>query len=214
MDIPEPTKAYLDYLRTVRVPTPLTVRGRTFTVLPGVFLPGSEAIDFFFRSLPIQQGQAFLEIGSGHGILPILLRLERGVRAVGTDFLEEAVRCGRLNARTHGVAGEVDFRLGDLFSVLLPDERFDVIFWNPPVFGEKAGDDLDRAVTSENYEAIDRFLKEGRAWLREGGFLCAGFTMDADPTFLKERIARYGYRIQAGSVLERSREHPLLYILK
>ncbi len=214
LDIPNQTKAYLDFLRTIREPTPLVVRERTFTVLPGVFLSGAVALDFFFRKLPLRDDQAFLEIGTGHGILPVLLHLERGIRVVGTDLIREAIRCARLNAANHGIAGKIDFRQGDLFGALREDERFDVIFWNPPVFGEKPADDLDRAVTSENYECLDRFLKEGRNWLREDGSLCVGFTSDADPAFLSARIAEYGYTLQPGSVLERTGKHPLLYILK
>lgn len=214
MDIPMPTKAYLDFLRTVRKPTPLVVRGRTFTVLPGVFLPGAVPLDFFFRKLPVRDGRTFLEIGTGHGILPVLLHLERGIRTVGTDVIAKAVRCARMNAKAHGIADKVDFRHGDLFAPLRPHERFDVIFWNPPVFGEKPADDLDRAVTSENYDCIVRFLKEGRSWLRKGGSLCIGFTSDADPEFLADRISEYGYTIRAGSVLDRAGNHPLLYILK
>ncbi len=214
MDIPVTTKAYLNYLRTVQVPTPLVVRGRTFTVLPGVFLPGSASLEHFFEHLPLQDGQAILEIGTGHGILPLLYALERGIRGVGTDLLPEAIRCARLNASNHGVTSQVDFRQGDLFHPLRRDERFDVIFWNTTVFGEKPADDLDRAVTSENYESLDRYLQEGRSWLREGGSLCVGFTVDADPAFLTDRIAEYGFDIQSGSTLERTAEHPLIYVLK
>lgn len=214
MRVPEATKAYLDFLRTVREPTPLVARGRTFTVLPGVFLPGAVSLEFFFQRLPLRDGQAFLEIGTGHGILPTLLCLERGVRAVGTDILEAAVCCARLNAAAHGVAGRVDFRQGDLFAPLHPGERFDVVFWNVPVFGEKPEDDLDRAVTSENYECLDRFLAGGRARLRPEGLLCVGFTVDADAAFLERRIAAHGYDVCPESALRRTAASPLLYVLR
>ncbi|MBI4230558.1 MAG: methyltransferase domain-containing protein [Planctomycetes bacterium] len=208
------TKAYLNYLRTVREPTPLIVRGRTFTVLPGVFLPGSGSLDYFFQHLPLKDGRTLLEIGTGHGILPLLYAIERDIQGVGTDLLPEAILCARLNANRHGVTDRVDFRQGDLFQPLRRDERFDVVFWNTTVFGEKPVDDMDRAVTSENYESLDRYLREGRSWLRPGGSLCVGFTVDADPTFLKARIAEYRYDIQAVSSLEKTREHPLIYVLR
>lgn len=213
MEVPEPTKAYLDYLRTIREPTPLLVRGRTFTVLPGVFQPGAFPLEFFFQKLPLRDGETFLEVGTGHGILSILLHLERGIRVVGTDISREAVRCARLNAEHH-LADQVDFRHGDLFGPLRPDERFDVIFWNTPVFGEKPEDDLDRAVTSENHECLDRFLREGGSRLREGGRLCVGFILGANPKFLTDLIARHGYDIQPDCAIDLTGRHPLLYVLK
>lgn len=214
MDVPESTKAYLDYLRSVSDPIPLVVRDRAFSVLPGVFQPGAFPLDFFFRNLPLREGDDVLEIGAGHGILSILLHLERGLRVVGTDISREAVRCARLNAERHGLADRIEFRHGDLFSPLRPDERFDVIFWNTPVFGEKPEDDLDRAVTSENHECLDRFLREGRSWLREGGRLCIGFILGANPKLLTDLIERHGYDIQPGCAIDLSGKNPLLYVLK
>ena len=67
---------------------------------------------------------------------------------VATDVVPDAVSLARRNASRLGVAGTVDFRVGDLFVALGPAEDFDLVVSNPPY------------VTDEEYAALDRNVRE------------------------------------------------------
>jgi release factor glutamine methyltransferase len=70
------------------------------------------------------------------------------IELVATDVVADAVSLARRNAARLGVAGAIDFRAGDLFAALAPDESFDLVVSNPPY------------VTDEEYAALDRNVRE------------------------------------------------------
>ncbi|MCD6328319.1 methyltransferase [bacterium] len=45
-----------------------------------------------------------------------------------------AVRCSRINAIVNGVDARIESRLSNLFENIGPDEKFDMIVFNPPFF--------------------------------------------------------------------------------
>ena len=83
-----------------------------------------------------------LDLCTGSGcILTSILKLapslcgisSRRITGVGSDISKEALDLASGNSFSCGIDGSrVDFREGDLFSVLGPDERFDIIVSNPP----------------------------------------------------------------------------------
>jgi len=121
-----------------RGPSPLL--GGDLVLLPGVFT----SIEAEGRVLPLMQenaalfrGKTVLEIGTGAGIISIYAAKLGARKVVATDISENAVRSARINAESFGVATIVDARLvpeSDMsaYSVIQPDERFDVIISNPP----------------------------------------------------------------------------------
>lgn len=70
----------------------------------------------------------------------------RGIAVAASDIVPEAVELARRNAARHGA--EIDFRTGDLFAAVRPDERFDLIASNPPY------------VTDEEYAALDANVRD------------------------------------------------------
>ncbi len=74
-----------------------------------------------------------LEIGTGCGIIGLECA-RRGGFVVCTDILSNAYECARKNIENNRnlLSGTIEVRHGDLFSVLNPDERFDIIVMNPP----------------------------------------------------------------------------------
>ena len=70
----------------------------------------------------------------------------RGISVTASDIVPEAVELARQNAARHGV--EIDFRTGDLFAAVRPDERFDLVASNPPY------------VTDEEYAALDANVRD------------------------------------------------------
>lgn len=68
------------------------------------------------------------------------------IHIVATDLVPEVVELARRNARRHGAS--IDVRAGDLWHAVSREERFELIVSNPPY------------VTDEEYEALDRNVKE------------------------------------------------------
>src|SRR5215216_1789195 len=109
-------------------------------VLKGVFTP----IEAEKQVLPYMKGQSHLfkdktvlDIGTGSGIIGLYAAQLGAKKVIATDISEEALSCARLNAKNLGFDSVIETRLvkpPDItaFSVIKPDETFDVIISNPP----------------------------------------------------------------------------------
>ena len=78
-------------------------------------------------------GDRILDLCTGSGcILLSLLNYSNRSVGVGTDLSEKAIEVARRNAQKLGLTDRSDWRCGDLFEAVRPDERFDIIVSNPP----------------------------------------------------------------------------------
>jgi SAM-dependent methyltransferase len=110
------------------------------TVLPGVFIPKEAEL----RVLPLMHdypaffvNKRVLEIGTGSGIIALYAAQLGASMVVATDISEVALACTAQNAKTLGLSARVETRLVPLddmsaYSVIKPDEQFDLIISNPP----------------------------------------------------------------------------------
>jgi predicted O-methyltransferase YrrM len=109
-------------------------------VLPTVFFPNEAEVavlPFMKENAARFAGKSVLEIGTGSGIISLYAAKLGATKVVSTDISEQAVRCATRNAIRLGVEEIIDVRLvppSDIsaFSVIEPDERFDVLISNPP----------------------------------------------------------------------------------
>lgn len=157
-------------------PYEVEAHGRKFVVFRHVFPPRSAPA--MAAMLPFSPGIDFLEVGTGIGVVAVLAALAGARRVVAVDILPEAVTNTQANAEKHGVSDRVEARVGDVFSTIRPDERFDLIFWNPP-YGYAEPDRkltmLHRATMDAGYATILRYVSEGSKFLKPGGVLTLGF---------------------------------------
>jgi len=153
----------------------LTYKGYLFHVFPEVYEPSDDTF-LMGGCLEVKEGSRVLDLGTGCGILGILAA-ERAERVIGIDLNPHAVRCAKANAKTNGVEGKMDLVLGDLFQPLKPDEKFDLILFNPPYLPtpEREGKRswLEKAWSGgpSGRRVIDRFLFEAPRHLKEGGII-------------------------------------------
>jgi len=81
-----------------------------------IFVPTPhEVVDDMLRLADVRKGDVLYDLGSGDGRIPIAAAKAYGIRAVGIDIDPDRIAEARENAKKAGVAGLVDFRLGDLF---------------------------------------------------------------------------------------------------
>ena len=137
-------------------------------------------------------------MGTGSGVGAVFAaRLAR--RVVAVDINPAAVRCARINALMHDLAGRIDVREGDLFAPVA-GERFDAILFNPPYFRGTPRDALDHAWRSN--DTVERFAAQLRDHLTPRGHALVILSTDGDsPAFLRA-FADHGFAIAIVAALD------------
>jgi methylase of polypeptide subunit release factors len=108
----------------------------------------------------IIDGDRLLEVGAGSGVLTKVIAegtSSEDVRFVATDREADAFASASSNL-AH--LPNVDVRRGNLFEPIGEDERFNIIFWNPPWYAEsKGGSQPDPARVDEGNRDLRAFVE-------------------------------------------------------
>lgn len=125
--------------------------GQKFKVSPAVLIPRPEteellelAISKIKTNAKQDQSLRILEIGTGSGIIPIILKqnfINAKIDAI--DFSFEALEIAKSNAEFHEV--DINFTMADYLSVNL-EEKYDLIISNPPYIGLVETDEIEDSV--------------------------------------------------------------------
>eukprot|EP00931_Biecheleriopsis_adriatica_P024900 TRINITY_DN15407_c1_g1_i1.p1 TRINITY_DN15407_c1_g1~~TRINITY_DN15407_c1_g1_i1.p1 ORF type:complete len:249 (-),score=54.66 TRINITY_DN15407_c1_g1_i1:20-766(-) len=167
--------------------------GMKFVVYPTVFLPN---ISYHFMKLGegfYPKGGSMLDLGSGCGVIAVHAAVQGVERVLATDIVAAAPACIEENAFIHGVADKVEGRVSDVFSAVLPSEKFDVIFWNYPFIPDGTErdyselTDVERGIRDPGQEHLRRYCKEASTFLKPAGrlFVTYSHTMGDWRTFLE-----------------------------
>jgi release factor glutamine methyltransferase len=147
-------------------------------VEPEVYNPAEDTYLLLEHVHP-RPGESVLELGTGCGIIALSCA-KAGAFVVASDVNPHAVHNCRLNLEqnlTH-LQHPIDIREGDLFSVVHPGERFNLIVFNPPYVPTPQDESLGRwfdlatsggpdglQVTAQFLRAVSRYLApRGRAY--------------------------------------------------
>jgi release factor glutamine methyltransferase len=171
------------------------VAGTPIVVMPQVFNPSlfrSGELLARWTAGVVQRGQTVLDLGTGTGVGAIFAA-KRGASVVAIDVNPAAVRCARINCLLNAVEDAVDVRLGDLFGPV-PDQRFDVVLFNPPYYRGEPQNPLDQAFRSNG--VIERFAAGLPVALAPGGFAILVLSSDADPASVMRLLERHQLRMQ------------------
>jgi SAM-dependent methyltransferase len=145
----------------------LEVPGLTKKLTPhyGVYLPTRTDYVELLRKLGDVKGARCFDLGTGTGVLGLLLLQKGAASVVGTDIDPRAVACARENAKF--------FKVADRFTVeersLYPAGKADLIVCNPPWVPEPPKNRVDRAVFDEDSQFLLGFLDGLREHLNPGG---------------------------------------------
>jgi predicted RNA methylase len=125
----------------------------------GVYVPTrSEYVDVLMKLDEVKGARCF-DLGTGTGVLALVLLQKGAESVVGTDVEPRAVACARENAKVFGVKDRFVVEERALF----PEGKADLIVCNPPWVPEVAKNRFDRAVFDEGGAMLSGFL----AGLRE-----------------------------------------------
>ena len=124
-----------------------------------------------------------LDIGTGSGIIPIVLALHIPDATIcAIDNSEEAIEVAKQNAGMNTVTERIEFLTTDLFSAQFEDESFDIIVSNPPYVSlDEYGTLQKEIVDYEPKQAVTdmgnglKFYSyisgKAKSWLKKGGKL-------------------------------------------
>ena len=111
-----------------------------FRVTRDVLIPRPETETLVMELLELAKGDTgprILDVGTGSGCIAVAAAVNAPMaRITATDVSRPALDVARENAAAHDVADRIEFRQGDLFEPIGPDEQFDFIVSNPPYVAE------------------------------------------------------------------------------
>jgi methylase of polypeptide subunit release factors len=183
-------------------PYDVEVLGKQFRVFPGVFSPLYYSETAFFASHLLPRLHAtgrFLDVGCGVGVNSVLAAA-MGVDVVALDINPTAIENTTHNLLRYGLDGRVQVRQSDIFSALLPTERFDVIYWNIPFTlcdPDAALTPLEEAIFDPGYRKNRTFIARAKDHLNAGGEVLLGISPTlGDPDAIKAICATEGYGLE------------------
>lgn len=199
--------------RCMRVPLPYITGRREFWSLDfevgsGVLIPRQETevlVEEALRLLPEDRPLRLIEVGTGCGVISIVLALElERARVWATDISASALWYARRNASAHKVLDRVALLQGRNLEPFKPIQAFDAILSNPPYIPTREIAHLEPEIRDyEPLEALDggvdglevirRIIDEAPCYLKEGGWLIleVGAGQSGSVTELLQRDGRY-----------------------
>ena len=188
----------------------LQVNGYEIIQHPGKFCFGMDAV-LLSNFARIKKGENALDLGTGTGIIPILLTAKtEGERFVGLEIQDESADMARRSVEHNHLGNRVEIVNGDIkeASSIFGAASFDVITTNPPYMIGQHGIanalDTKAIARHEVLCTLDDILRESAKILRPGG----RFYMVHRPFRLAEILSKM---VQVGIEPKRMRMvHPFI----
>lgn len=124
----------------------------------------------------VKQGERVIDLGTGTGIIPILLRAKTAGRDfTGLEIQEESADMARRSVAVNGLSQEIQIITGDIkeASRIFGASVFDVVTTNPPYMNDRHGlknPSLPKAIARhEILCTLEDVLRESAKLLRPGG---------------------------------------------
>lgn len=165
------------------MPETLWDGGPILNQAPGVFPMGTDSILLADFAHPGPRAR-ILDLGTGTGILPILLLFDRpGAAAAAVELEETALTVAASNFEANGLSHRIRLIPGDLrqHRQLIRTGQFDLTVSNPPYFGVGTGPDAASGLKNARGDGTCTLedLCQAAAWAtRWGGNFCLVFRPD------------------------------------
>ncbi len=167
-----------------------------FVIFPNVLKPMSSLVlaQYLYSNPDIYNGKTVLDLGSGSGILGIIIALRGASRVVFSDISQDAYfnTVGNL----HEICPKKNTTVvrGDLFENI--EESVDVIIFAQPYF---PGDPIEKFPVTlgmlDSGSLIQRFLKDAKKFVK-GSIFMPFLDWVSDPNNPKIQGIKNGYRVQ------------------
>lgn len=124
----------------------------------------------------VQEGEKAIDLGTGTGIIPILLEAKtKGEHFTGLEIQEESADMARRSVAYNGLQEKVDIVTGDIkeATAIFKPASFDVVTTNPPYMNHNHGlvnPNMPKAIARhELLCTLEDVIREGTRLLRPGG---------------------------------------------
>jgi methylase of polypeptide subunit release factors len=132
----------------------------------GVFAPTRQEYLELVAAAPFpERVERAFDIGTGTGVLALVLAARGAQRVVATDQDPRAVACARENVAKFKATGRVEVLQADLF----PEGTADLVICNPPWIPAQPRTPMDRAIFDPDSRFLNGFLSGLRAHLTARG---------------------------------------------
>lgn len=143
-----------------------------FEVHEGVFCPFLSSAkyhaSFLFYNTHLFDDKDVIDMGSGSGILGVVMAKYGAKKVVASDISPFAVANTRANVQKFGLEDKVEIIQGDLFENV--EDKADLIVWNIPFFpGYAPNGDTITASMMMDPDLFERFLTEAKDYLKPNG---------------------------------------------
>jgi tRNA G37 N-methylase Trm5 len=146
------------------------------------------------------RGKSVMEIGTGTGLVAISCLRAGAVGVVATDVNPAAIANSRYNAAIFGVADRLEARLVPLndstaFTVIRPDEQFDLIVSNPPWEDVRPKSIDEYALFDPGFQLLHSLLADGKKHLKTGGRLWLAYGCTEAIRQIETIAPKHGWRV-------------------
>jgi len=153
-------------------PKKVYFRDHVFLVDEHVYEPAEDTF-LIAEKMAVTEDDTVLDMGTGCGILAVLAA-EKAKSVLAVDVNPYALQCASRNAETNGVKERIDFRRGDLFQSISPNERFSLILFNAPYLPSEPDEEkswIGKAWAGgrNGRKILDRFVVDAPNFLAAGG---------------------------------------------
>jgi len=142
-------------------------------------------------------GDVALDLGTGSGIISLLLSVKSFRRIVAIEIQEGLADMARRNVELNGLGERIEIVHADL-RTYEPGRRFDLIFSNPPYIRKAVGflsrSEEKSAAKHELNGDIEDIMEKAAAWLAPGGRACFVYPEKRRVDFARG-ADRQGFRI-------------------
>ncbi len=156
----------------------------TFRVFCGVLPPDRTITSpafarFLYENKTLYQDKSILELGSGSGILSVVMAKHGAKNVIATDIMDASVNNTRENAEILNLNHIIEVRKGDLFEPI-KEERFDLIVFAHPIYCDEPTEGSGLAIAiMDDGGLIRRFLTDAKTYLKPEGRLLLPFNEGA-----------------------------------
>jgi release factor glutamine methyltransferase len=152
----------------MKYPKQLFIEDCAFILDEKIYEPAEDTF-LLAENLKVEEREVVLDMGTGCGILAVLAA-KKAKKVVATDINPHAINCAKKNAKMNGVEEKIEFRLGDLFQPIKPDETFNLILFNAPYLPSEPYEErswIGRAWAGgpNGRKVIDRFITDAPKFL-------------------------------------------------
>lgn len=110
-------------------------------------------------------------MGCGSGVVSVFAA-SKGAKCLAVDVNPASVKATKENADQNGFKDKIKAVQSNLFKNISEDEKFDVIFFNPPYYEKEPRTDFEKAFfTGTGFKVIKDFLEQAKYHFSPGGFI-------------------------------------------